>query len=186
MNEVNQITLAGANSAMAQSVKEGALVLITGTSGVGKGYVAAKVMKVRAKWISLDDYGVEEGKKWIVKIPDDVLRKGKAFFGCSDNMSAVAQQLREVTDMLHVFFVHPTPELFRATQAAKAKDADHLPSEWKKGWSDKSKFSDGKVKAFLAAKEKQLLSHITTGFVDGTVKVFYIFNDGEPSEVVHG
>lgn len=146
-------------------VKEGFIIYLTGRSGSGKDYVANAMMSKPDSWCFMDRYGKQQDQKWVVNIPDDVVKKSKVFVGLADNVENVMEQILTVSGgKLAVVYVMPSPEIFREANAAKAKDARDTPAAWVEGWLAKSKASDGSTRKELISKMELVLSKITESF----------------------
>jgi len=148
-------------------VKKGYRLLFTGEPGSGKDYVAAKAMTKGSKgWCFFDQIGKEEGDKWIVKIPNDQLGK-LAFVGTCSNMNDVEKQIIDVCGgKLCYLFVRPSPDFYKLTMAAKARDGlvNNLPKKWTDDWAKKAKWSTAQCRKHLLDKQRMYIEYVTIGF----------------------
>lgn len=163
-----------------QSVaKAGGKILITGEPGAGKNFISAKLMRTPKNWCFLDQLGKLVGKDWIVKLSDDILNTKVVFTGTCTNMDEVVQQIIASSHgTFLVLYINPTPELWKMTQAAKARDlegdsagVDHMRSMF----AANAKLSIGAIKKRLAAKERLYYEKASAAFDAefGTLDGFY-------------
>jgi hypothetical protein len=102
-----------------------ALSIITGVSGSGKSLLHANADWNGVKVVALDPLGAKVEGKWLVdvaKIPPDT----DIVVGWCDNLAEVAKTLRSFFgegEPLSLYWLVPSPDIFRAANAAKAKDA---------------------------------------------------------------
>lgn len=124
------------------------MFFISGMPGSGKSYFASRIPSDK-KVLDLDRIGHVVGKKWvadlskITEVPDFMI-------GTCDNLSDVRKRLVTVCGdavfVMHMFWISPSPALWRATNAAKARDlgADK-PESWRISFVANSKLSDAKI-----------------------------------------
>jgi hypothetical protein len=87
--------------------------------------------------------------------------------GWTDNLVEVAKALRsqwEEGEPLTLIWVYPSSDLFRAAQAAKARDyvaEGHREDDpWVLGWQAKASLSDKDVKSFIEGKLNLIIEKI--------------------------
>lgn len=158
------------------------LTLITGVSGSGKDWFLDNAkLPPNLKVVRLDEFGAKQNESWIVdvaKIPD-----ADVAIGWSDNLGEVAKTLRDAYvsgERLTMLWIQPSPDIFRAASAAKAKDATGDVGSWKKTWDAKSKWSDSKVEKYLSAKLELVTAKVNPD------ELVIVKNSDAKSEIVDG
>lgn len=139
-----------------------ALSIITGVSGSGKSFTAANAKCDGVKVLDLDTISIASNGKWladVAKIPKDT----DVIIGWSDNLGEVAKTLRsfyEDGEHLTMYWIQPSPQIFRDAQAAKAKDVKGEMSEWKQDWTAKARWTDDKIRKYLESKKNLMIAKI--------------------------
>jgi ABC-type Fe3+/spermidine/putrescine transport system ATPase subunit len=161
MTTISTVNVGELANAMLADVKSGHIVFLTGPSGSGKDYIAAKVMKNPKLWVYLDQFGVKSGTKWEVKLTPEAA-KAKVFVGHCSNFEEVVKTVLKAqpTAKVAVYLVDPSPELLRQSTAAKAKDSKGKNPEWVAGWLRTSKLSDAKAAAYIKDRTNQIVLHL--------------------------
>lgn len=166
MTNFHELDLDSAKEELGSLVNKGYKIYLTGRSGSGKDFIAAKLMNNPKNWCFIDKYGKQDGDKWIVNIPSEVASKCVAFVGIGDRMDDIMKQISEASKgKLAVVWIMPSPEIYRAAAAAKAKDATDVPKSWIQGWLSNSKLSDGKVRKELLKKRADSVAKIKSSFM---------------------
>lgn len=137
-------------------VKRGDKVWITGRSASGKSHLAAALQKDGVSVVALDKFGkkdvVADKTRWVVSLPQDLVKTAQAFEGQADNLKAVAKAIISglaEKQRLTVFIVLPGIELFRSANEAKGKEATSRgASVWGPSWLAKAKWNASQIKAF--------------------------------------
>lgn len=146
------------------------LSIITGPSGTGKSRLLSRIDAPGSTVLDLDTIGKqvrqEDGSHvWLTDL-DALLAKGPdVIVGTSDNLSNAAKALREGYEQgepLTVYFVQPSPAIFKSIMAAKAKDGKKLDLDetWVRGYENKARMSPREVEKYFAAKVKNLVARL--------------------------
>jgi len=131
--------------------KISAPAIITGVSGSGKSFLLANA-KLPKDTLDLDTIGSKSNGKWLANT--ERIGEADVAVGWCDNLREVANTILDQYEdgvKLNLYWISPSPDIFRAANAAKAKDSSS-ESIWKKDWLAKSKYSDAQVKKFDDAK----------------------------------
>lgn len=170
----------------------GHVILVSGSSGVGKDYLASVLRDdPHINLIPGDKYGSNQGRKWSIDWPKAVkasdLTRLNIIYGVSDNMSDVPWNLVDT-----FVFLKPDIKLWRAINSAKAaeyyskhkaREADFNPEGFK-GWLDKSKHSPSKYEKYFKGKLEFFSDLLEECGFGGERQI--VLNDGDPKKVVAG
>jgi energy-coupling factor transporter ATP-binding protein EcfA2 len=127
-----------------ETTKLGRVILITGSSGSGKSYLGANwsALFPKVPFHDLDLTGADVGERWVI----GKLKPGFNF-GTGSNLIEVCANVDSV------IFVIPDSDFWRASSAAKVKDADRdLPQKWIRDWLERIKWSDSKMERYQLSK----------------------------------
>jgi len=189
---IKHISVTEANSLINQAVKAKRKVLVTGESGAGKNYIAAKAMKNRSKWFLFDQHLVVEDKKYVVSITEGDVKSCEVFVGVADNMEWAVNIIAQGSGgKLALFYVSPEPKLFREVVAQKAAEqADHFLQPT---WTRKSKMSSAKLQEhfvkkaeYIVKKYKDVVAKLFPSEVDEFMDFVYIIDNKKAGKVEHG
>lgn len=140
-----------------------ALSLITGVSGSGKSFFLANAQFAKELVVlDLDTIGAKSNGKWLTDIAK-ISSEADVIIGWSDNLAEAAKALRdnfEEGEPLTMYWIQPSPTIFKAANAAKAADALPKEGSWKSDWAAKAKWSDAEVEKFLSAKLELLIAKV--------------------------
>jgi hypothetical protein len=158
-------------------VKAGFICFITGPSGSGKDFIAAKAMKNKDAWCFLDQFGESSTGKWIVSLPASAA-KAKVFVGQSDNFRDVVDVALTLTKAAKaaLFVVKPDYPLWVAINRMKAVDYKGDHEEWRKGWLAKSKQTPREYEKYFAKKLTSFISNFQRAGGDIQREVFVVEN----------